>query len=158
MTNNETLTEKTVVVNEFLLTLAESKLMEEMSQPHSHSEDRIHNWLCNKMPYNPELVSGILKAGRSIGGAYQYAYDLAKKQYMEQEVKGNVSGIMIEDADVFEWVTEYFKLDHLEENISTVNKTPINIEEKISKKPATTSHKKTKEVVEEQLDLFGGEF
>ena len=36
MTNNETLTEKTVVVNEFLLTLAESKLMEEMSQPHSH--------------------------------------------------------------------------------------------------------------------------
>ena len=47
MTNNETLTEKTVVVNEFLLTLAESKLMEEMSQPHSHSEDRIHNWLCN---------------------------------------------------------------------------------------------------------------
>jgi hypothetical protein len=77
---------------------------------------------------------------------------------MEQEVKGNVSGIMIEDADVFEWVTEYFKLDHLEENISTVNKTPINIEEKISKKPATTSHKKTKEVVEEQLDLFGGEF
>ena len=81
MTNNETLTEKTVVVNEFLLRLAEAKLLEELSEPHSLDLDLIHNLLCDELPYDIDLVTGILKEGRSIGGAYQYAYDLAFKQY-----------------------------------------------------------------------------
>ena len=72
---------KVAVVNEFMLTLAEAKLLEELSEPHSPDLDLIHNLLCDELPYDIDLVTGILKEGRSIGGAYQHAYDLAFKQY-----------------------------------------------------------------------------
>ena len=76
---------KVAVVNEFMLTLAEAKLLEELSEPHSPDLDLIHNLLCDELPYDIDLVTGILKEGRSIGGAYQYAFDLAFKQYQSME-------------------------------------------------------------------------
>ena len=107
--------EKEAVVNEFMLTLAEAKLLEELSEPHSPDLDLIHNLLCDELPYDIDLVTGILKEGRSIGGAYQYAYDLAFKQYqsMEHKVDG-VRGAAVHHTKVFEWVVEYFKLEHIE--------------------------------------------
>ena len=67
------------------------------------------------MPYDLDLVTGILKEGRSIGGAYQYAYDLAFKQYQSMEHKVNgVHGAALHHTKVFEWVVEYFKLEHIE--------------------------------------------
>ena len=106
---------KVAVVNEFMLTLAEAKLLEELSEPHSPDLDLIHNLLCDELPYDIDLVTGILKEGRSIGGAYQYAYDLAFKQYqsMEHKVDG-VRGAAVHHTKVFEWVVEYFKLEHIE--------------------------------------------
>ena len=106
---------KVVVVNEFMLSLAEAKLMEEMSVPHSPDLDLIHNFICDELPYDIDLVTGILKEGRSIGGAYQHANDLAFKQYqsMEHKVKG-VNGVALHHTKVFEWVVEYFKLEHIE--------------------------------------------
>ena len=106
---------KVAVVNEFMLTLAEAKLMEEMSVPHSPDLDLIHNFICDELPYDIDLVTGILKEGRSIGGAYQHANDLAFKQYqsMEHKVKG-VNGVALHHTKVFEWVVEYFKLEHIE--------------------------------------------
>lgn len=114
---NVNVVEKVVVVNEFMVSLAEDKLMEEMSVPHSPDLDVIHNFICDELPYDIDLVTGILKEGRSIGGAYKYAYDLAFKQYqsMEHTVKG-VNGVAVHDTQVFEWVTEYFKLEFLEDS------------------------------------------
>ena len=72
---NVNVIERKVVVNEFMVSLAEAKLMEEMSVPHSPDLDLIHNLLCDELPYDIDLVTGILKEGRSIGGAYKYAYE-----------------------------------------------------------------------------------
>lgn len=109
--------ERKVVVNEFMVSLAEDKLLEEMSVPHSPDLDLIHNFICDELPYDIDLVTGILKEGRSIGGAYKYAYDLAFKQYqsMEHKAKG-VYGAALHHTQVFEWVTEYFKLEFLEDS------------------------------------------
>lgn len=114
---NVNVVERKVVVNEFMVSLAEDKLLEELSEPHSPDLDLIHNLLCDELPYDIDLVTGILKEGRSIGGAYQYANDLAFKQYqsMEHKVKG-VNGVAVQDTQVFEWVTEYFKLEFLEDS------------------------------------------
>ena len=108
--------ERKVVVNEFMVSLAEDKLLEELSEPHSPDLDLIHNLLCDELPYDIDLVTGILKEGRSIGGAYKYAYDLAFKQYQsnENKVKG-VQGAMVHHTQVLEWVIEYFKLEKLVE-------------------------------------------
>ena len=113
----ENVIERKVVVNEFMLSLAEAKLMEEMSVPHSPDLDLIHNLLCDEMPYDLDLTTGILKEGRTIGGAYKYAYDLAFKQYQsnENQVKG-VRGAMVHHTQVLEWVIEYFKLEFLEDS------------------------------------------
>lgn len=113
----ENVIERKVVVNEFMVSLAEAKLMEEMSVPHSPDLDLIHNFICDELPYDIDLVTGILKEGRSIGGAYQHANDLAFKQYqsMEHKVKG-VNGVAVHDTQVFEWITEYFKLEFLEDS------------------------------------------
>ena len=109
--------ERKVVVNEFMVSLAEDKLLEELSEPHSPDLDLIHNLLCDELPYDIDLVTGILKEGRSIGGAYQHANVLAFKQYqsMEHKVKG-VNGVAVHDTQVFEWITEYFKLEFLEDS------------------------------------------
>lgn len=112
----ENVIERKVVVNEFMVSLAEAKLMEELSVPHSPEIDSIHNLLCDVMPYDLDLVTGILKEDRSIGGAYKYAYDLAYKQYQsdKNKVKG-VRGTMVHHTQVLEWVIEYFKLEKLVE-------------------------------------------
>lgn len=114
---NNVIDNKVVVVNEFMLSLAEDKLMEEMSVPHSPDLDLIHNLLCDEMPYDLDLTTGILKEGRTIGGAYKYAYDLAFKQYQsnENQVKG-VRGAMVHHTQVLEWVIECFKLEFLEDS------------------------------------------
>ena len=116
MENVNVIDNKVVVVNEFMLSLAEDKLMEELSVPHSPDLDSIHNLLCDEMSYDLDLVTGIVKEGRSIGGAYKYAYDLAYKQYQsaENKVKG-VRGAMVHHTQVLEWVIEYFKLEKLVE-------------------------------------------
>ena len=90
---NVNVVEKVVVVNEFMLSLAEAKLMEEMSVPHSQDIDSIHNLLCDEMPY-----------------------DLDYKQYQsdKNKVKG-VRGTMVHHTQVLEWVIEYFKLEKLVE-------------------------------------------
>lgn len=167
---NVNVIEKEAVVNEFMLTLAEAKLLEELSEPHSPDIDLIHNLLCDELPYDIDLVTGILKEGRSIGGAYQYAYDLAFKQYqsMEHKVDG-VRGAAVHHTKVFEWVVEYFKLEHIEvEKPKPV--TNLTASEMLRRKLASVPKvEEVLEVVEEDenlriekggqvtFDLFGGE-
>lgn len=167
---NVNVIEKEAVVNEFMLTLAETKLLEELSEPHSPDLDLIHNLLCDELPYDNDLVTGILKEGRSIGGAYQYAYELAYKQYQssENKVKG-VRGAAVHHTKVFEWVVEYFKLEHIEVEKP---KPVVNLTASDLLRRKTASVPKVEEVLEvveddENLriekggqvtfDLFGGE-
>ena len=159
-----------VVVNEFMLTLAEAKLMEELSVPHSPDLDSIHNLLCDEMSYDLDLVTGILKEGRSIGGAYQYAYDLAFKQYqsMNHKVKG-VRGAAVHHTKVFEWVVEYFKLEHIEVEKPKPVANRISSDFLHRKLASVPKVEEVLEVVEEDetlriekggqvtFDLFGGE-
>lgn len=142
---NVNVVEKVVVVNEFMLSLAEDKLMEELSVPHSPDLDSIHNLLCDEMPYDLDLATGILKEGRSIGGAYKYAYDLAFKQYQsnENKVKG-VRGAMVHHTKVLEWVIEYFKLEKLPEETKPQAKSTKNTNSPKKRKP----RKKSTPVVE----------
>ncbi|OFP34716.1 hypothetical protein HMPREF2991_03120 [Streptococcus sp. HMSC072D07] len=166
--------EKEAVVNEFMLTLAEAKLLEELSEPHSPDLDLIHNLLCDELPHDTDLVTGILKEGRSIGGAYKYAYDLAFKQYqsMEHKVDG-VRGAAVHHTKVLEWVVEYFKLEHIEvEKPKPVAKPVVNLtaSDLLRRKLASVPKvEEVLEVVEEDenlriekggqvtFDLFGGE-
>ena len=167
---NVNVIEKEAVVNEFMLTLAEAKLLEELSEPHSPDIDLIHNLLCDELPYDIDLVTGILKEGRSIGGAYQYAYDLAFKQYqsMEHKVDG-VRGAAVHHTKVFEWVVEYFKLEHIEvekpKPVANLTASDL-LHKKLASVPKV---EEVLEVVEEDenlriekggqvtFDLFGGE-
>jgi hypothetical protein len=180
----ENVIERKVVVNEFMVSLAEAKLMEEMSVPHSPDLDLIHNLLCDELPYDIDLVTGILKEGRSIGGAYKYAYDLAFKQYqsMEHKAKG-VYGAALHHTQVFEWVTEYFKLEFLEDssgapvahmNAPTKKRKPrkkstpvvevedVNVEDAPEVPSEVISLKekdlKLKKDGQFEFDLFGGDF
>ena len=170
MENVNVIDEKEAVVNEFMLTLAEAKLLEELSEPHSPDLDLIHNLLCDELPYDIDLVTGILKEGRSIGGAYQYAYDLAYKQYQsyENKVKG-VQGAMVHHTQVFEWVVEYFKLEHIEVEKPKPVANP-NASDLLRRKLASVPKvEEVLEVVEDDenlriekggqvtFDLFGGE-
>ncbi|RKV62847.1 hypothetical protein D8865_09175 [Streptococcus mitis] len=170
MENVNVIDEKEAVVNEFMLTLAEAKLLEELSEPHSPDIDLIHNLLCDELPYDIDLVTGILKEGRSIGGAYQYAYDLAFKQYqsMEHKVDG-VRGAAVHHTKVFEWVVEYFKLEHIEvekpKPVANLTASDL-LRKKLASVPKV---EEVLEVVEEDenlriekggqvtFDLFGGE-
>ena len=168
MENVNVIDEKEAVVNEFMLTLAEAKLLEELSEPHSPDLDLIHNLLCDELPYDIDLVTGIFKEGRSIGGAYQYAYDLAFKQYqsMEHKVDG-VRGAAVHHTKVFEWVVEYFKLEHIEvekpKPVANLTASDL-LRKKLASVPKV---EEVLEVVDENLriekggqvtfDLFGGE-
>ena len=170
MENVNVIDEKEAVVNEFMLTLAEAKLLEELSEPHSPDLDLIHNLLCDELPYDIDLVTGILKEGRSIGGAYQYAYDLAFKQYQSMEHKVNgVRGAAVHHTKVFEWVVEYFKLEHIEvekpKPVANLTASDL-LRKKLASVPKV---EEVLEVVEEDenlriekggqvtFDLFGGE-
>lgn len=148
MENVNVIDEKEAVVNEFMLTLAEAKLLEELSVPHSPDLDSIHNLLCDEMSYDLDLVTGILKEGRSIGGAYKYAYDLAYKQYQSaaNKVKG-VRGTMVHHTQVMEWVIEYFKLEKLVEETKSK---PTKITNSPKKRQ---SRKKDTPVVEEVINV-----
>ena len=81
------------------------KMLIEMNEKHSGSEDAIHNWLCEQN--DMELFAGIMKEDRTIKGAMQYCTSQAKKQ-----ADNNVA--MIDDPTVYRWTREYFLLEKVD--------------------------------------------
>ncbi|EOH59930.1 hypothetical protein [Enterococcus mundtii] len=55
-----------------LMEKTHAKMMEEMSEERPRSEDILHNWLCQQVQVDNELLEGILKEGKSIRKAMQY--------------------------------------------------------------------------------------
>ena len=79
-----------------------AKMLDEMSKPHSAVLDHIHNWLCSQT--DEELLTGILKQGKSIKSALNVLMSAAKKQKVQ----------VMSDEEGFQIISEYFKSDEKE--------------------------------------------
>lgn len=75
---------------------------QELSKPHGQGEDMIHNMLCDMD--DEELFEGIIKPGKSIADALQYAASKAK-EFASRGVAG------VTDDFVINYAIEYFKSD-----------------------------------------------
>ncbi|RXA88166.1 Cas9 inhibitor AcrIIA9 family protein [Enterococcus hirae] len=115
------------------------KMLEEMKQKHSDTEDCIHSWLCQQ--HEDELFQGVLKKDRTIKGAVAYCLSQAKKQ------AGKSQSAMVSDEVVFFWVREYFLLEKVEV-------TPVQGSIHTNKPKEKKSKKKAEKVVNGQVSLF----
>ncbi|MGG5325730.1 hypothetical protein IGJ83_003371 [Enterococcus pernyi] len=131
-----------------LIEKAHAKMMEEMSEERPRSEDIIHNWLCQQVQVDNELLEGILKEGKSIRKAMQYCYS----QAMKQAIGG--CALIIHD-DVFQWVTDYFKSEEVEIKQPKMSATnPLVTVSKQCEKENHVPKKETKSPEGEQLSLL----
>lgn len=120
------------------------KMLKELNEEHSATEDVIHNWLCDQD--DSQLFTGILKKDRTIGGSIAYCASQARKTTHT----GNTA--MIDDQKVFGWVREYFIKDKIEIGPADA-KVTITAAEKPKKQPKPKKRREEKEG-EEQLSLF----
>lgn len=75
------------------------KMLKEMMEKHTPSEDKIHNFLCEQDDI--KLFEGILKENNSIKGSLNYCSNKAR-QFASNKVA------IIDDQTVYGWVIEYF--------------------------------------------------
>jgi hypothetical protein len=146
------------------------KMLQEMNEKHSSSEDKIHNWLCNQ-ENDEELMKSIFKEGKTIKSALGYAKSKARK-----EAEDGVA--TIDDDVVYGWVREYYLSDVSEVKVdSSVPTRKLSAKEKketaerekrriaAEKKKAEEKTKKEHQkelkklgVVEDQISLFDDMF
>ena len=131
-----------------------SKFDDEMSKPHTDTEDHIHNWLVDNQD-DQELMEGLskdLEPKRTIKGAMDYAIYKASQQLVGPRTRA--IGSMIDDSVAYAWFKEYFTTEelvmgpidgliHAQVNATAVNTTP---------KPKPK--KKKSAVDDNKLDLF----
>lgn len=108
------------------------KMLEEMNEKHTPTEDIIHNWICDQE--DEELFKGILKEGKTINGAVKYCAAQAQKQKT-----GNMA--MIDDATVFSWIRKYFVSGKVKEE-KVDARVEVSTEPKEDKITATNSRKR----------------
>jgi len=75
------------------------KMLSEMNEEHTGSEDRIHNWLCDQE--DEKLFVGINESEKCIRDSLDYCSEKAREMAVDQVA-------VIEDIEVFKWVYEYF--------------------------------------------------
>jgi phage protein len=130
-----------------------SKFDNEMSKPHTDTEDRIHNWLVDNQD-DQELMEGLkkdLEPKRTIKGAMDYA--IYKASQMLVGPRSRAMGSMVDDSVAHTWFKEYFTTENLVMGPidglvhAQVNTTP-------KPKPAPKPKKKKSTVDDNQLDLF----
>lgn len=131
-----------------------SKFDDEMSKPHTDTEDRIHNWLVDNQN-DQELIEGLekdLEPKRTIKGAMDYA--IYKASQMLVGPRTRAMGSMVDDSVAYTWFKEYFTTEKLvmgpidglvHAQVSTTPKP----------KPAPKPKKKKFTVDDNRLDLFG---
>ena len=133
-----------------------SKFDNEMSKPHTDTEDRIHNWLIDNQD-DPELMEGLkkdLEPKRTIKGAMDYAIYKASQQLVGP--RSRAMGSMVDESVADAWFKEYFTteelvmgpidgLSHAQMRHAQVSTTP---------KAAPKPKKKKSTVDDNQLDLF----
>ena len=125
---------------------AYEKMLKEMNEEHTPTEDVIHNWLC--MQEDEKLFEGILKEDRTIKGAVEFCASNASKVKV-----GNCA--VITDGTVFDWVCQYFtneKVDQVEVNAIVKTSSKVEKPKKEKKKKENKSIKLVKSKVEEQTE------
>ncbi|MGM8140065.1 Cas9 inhibitor AcrIIA9 family protein [Enterococcus italicus] len=124
------------------------KMLNEMNEEHTGSEDRIHNWLCDQN--DDQLLSGILKDGKSIRKAIEFCSDKARALA--------VQGVaIVDDGEVYKWVHEYFTTEPAKKVKTKNRKKDLDkeIQEVRSKNEGSTVTKTRKKVDQgEQLSLL----
>ena len=130
-----------------------SKFDDEMSKPHTDTEDRIHNWLVDNQD-DQELMDGLkkdLEPKRTIKGAMDYAIYKASQQLIGPRTRA--MGSMVDDSVAYTWFKEYFTTENLVMGpIDGLVHAQINATPK--PKPAPKPKKKATVVDDDQLDLF----
>lgn len=130
-----------------------SKFDDEMSKPHTDTEDRIHNWLIDNQD-DQELMEGLekdLEPKRTIKGAMDYAIYKASQQLVGP--RSRAMGSMVDDSVAYTWFKEYFTTENLVMG-------PIDglVHAQVSTTPEPKSAPKPKKkkaaVDDNQLDLF----
>lgn len=92
-----------------------AKMLVEMNQEHSPSEDCVHNWICEQE--DEELFLGVLKDGHTIKASMKYAMDKAR-EFAQNGVA------CIDDQTVFGWIREYFLSNRKTEPVKKTNPKP----------------------------------
>lgn len=111
-----------------------SKFDDEMSKPHTDTEDRIHNWLVDNQD-DQELMNGLkknLKPERTINGAMQYAIYKAS-----QMLVGPRQGAMGS-------IESYYEISYIYDNNTYKEEAPINLPLEIAKFQAQLMQQKYK--------------
>lgn len=130
-----------------------SKFDDEMSKPHTDTEDRIHNWLMDNQD-DQELMDSLkkdLEPKRTINGAMQYA--IYKANQMLTGPHQRATGTMVDDSVAYTWFKEYFTTENLVMGpIHGLSHAQVSATPK--PKPAPKPKKKKAPVDDNQLDLF----
>lgn len=130
-----------------------SKFDDEMSKPHTDTEDRIHNWLVDNQD-DQELMDGLkkdLEPKRTINGAMQYT--IYKASQMLTGPRQKATGTMVDDSVVYTWFKEYFTTKNLVMG-SIDGLVHAQMSTTPKPKPAPKPKKKKPAVDDNQLDLF----
>lgn len=127
------------------------KMLEEMSNSHSATEDIVHNFLCTQD--DEKLNQGILKKDRTIKRAIQYCASKAIK-FAES------NAAMVPDEEVFSWIKEYYLADKAEVPNVQAEVKATTVAEKTSVKKVKEAPKKEakknlrKELADGQMSLL----
>lgn len=123
------------------------KMNEELSKPHSSTEDYIHNWLCDQE--DDELFECILKEGKTINDSLSYLTRKAK-----EGSSGSRAAVM-SDAEGFRIIVDYFKGKETSvQSYGVVSNKPIKVEEvQESEEKATTPKVKPIEKVKAKKEV-----
>lgn len=130
-----------------------SKFDDEMSKPHTDTEDRIHNWLVDNQD-DQELMDGLkkdLEPKRTINGAMEYA--IYKASQMLVGPRSRAMGSMVDDSVAYAWFKEYFTTENLVMG-PIDGLTHAHVSTTPKPKPAPKPKKKKPAVDDNQLNLF----
>lgn len=122
------------------------KMNQEMSNPHTSTEDYIHNWLCEQE--DDELFECILKDGKSISDSLSYLTKKAK------EGSNGSRAAAMSDEDGFKIIVDYFKGNETKvKSYGVVSNDPVvkNIEPAAVVNPVTKQKVKKEPKEESQL-------
>lgn len=132
-----------------------SKFDDEMSKPHTDTEDRIHNWLVDNQD-DQELMEGLskdLEPKRTIKGAMDYAIYKASQQLVGPRTRA--MGSMVDDSVAYTWFKEYFTTENLVMGpIDGLEHAQMSTTPKPKPAPKPKPKKKKSAVDDNQLDLF----
>lgn len=136
---------------EEIVSNALAKMNEEMANPHSSSEDTIHNWLCEQTE-DEELMNAILTDGKTIKSSLAYV-----TQKVKESAKGQMA--VLTDQEVFQLVRDYYlslesKIEHDPSVKVLANGDKVReVTKEVVKEITVSLDKKSKQSLETILEL-----